>query len=428
MSGIITFTSVQLLLTHIAHLAGVSTRAPLKRGADLASLPIISDAWLLVEDGCIAAYGAMDALPAAYAQITNRLNASGRIVLPAWCDSHTHLVFAGSRETEFVQKLKGASYAEIAAQGGGIHNSARALQQLSEDQLFALAWQRLQEAARLGTGAIEIKSGYGLTPESEIRMLRVIRRLQQRSHLTIKSTFLGAHALPEMYQHNREGYLQLLIDEMLPQIAGEGLADFIDVFCETGFFTPEELERICRAGRAYGLQPKVHVNQLSSSGGLQAALQLPALSADHLEVMTDADIAAIAASSTIATLLPTAAFFLRMPFQPARQLMDAGAAVALASDYNPGSSPSVNMNLVVAMACIGMRMLPEEAINAATINGAYAMQADAVVGSITPGKHANFIVTKPVPSLAYLPYSFGSNLVEQVYIRGQLQSLQPSAL
>lgn len=425
MIGIGTFTSMRLLFTHIAQLAGVSTSPSLKRGAQLATLETISNAWLLVEDGCIAAYGTMDALPATYAKVTNRLNASGRMVLPAWCDSHTHLVFAGSRETEFVLKLKGASYADIAAQGGGIHHSARALQQVSEDRLFALAWQRVQEAAQMGTGALEIKSGYGLTPESEIRMLRVIRRLQQRSQLTIKATFLGAHALPELYYHNREGYLQLLIDEMLPRIAAEKLADFIDVFCETGFFTPDELDRICRAGKAYGLQPKVHVNQLSSSGALQAALQLPALSADHLEVMTRQDIDAIAASSTIATLLPTAAFFLRMPFQPARQLIDAGAAVALASDYNPGSSPSANMNLVVAMACIGMRMLPEEAINAATINGAYAMQAHTVVGSITPGKHANLILTKPVPSLAYLPYSFGSNLIEQVYIRGQLQPLQP---
>lgn len=422
--GIGTFTIMLLLITHIARLFGVATRCTVKRGAALADLPGISDAWLLIEDGTIAAYGSMDALPAVYATVPNQINAAGRLVLPAWCDSHTHLVFANSREMEFVEKIKGRSYAEIAASGGGILNSARALQQLPEEQLFVRAWQRLQEAASLGTGAIEIKSGYGLTTESEIRMLRVIRRLQQRSNLTIKATFLGAHAVPEAYRDNREGYIELLINDMLPRIAGEGLADFIDVFCETGFYTPEELDRICRAGMAYGLQPKVHVNQLSSSGGLQAALQLPALSADHLEIMTRQDIADIAQASTIATLLPTAAFFLRMPFQPARDLMDAGAAVALASDFNPGSSPSANMNLVVSMACIGMRMLPEEAINAATINGAYAMQAQAVTGSITPGKHANFIITKPVPSLAYLPYAFGSNLVEQVYIRGQLQQPQ----
>ena len=420
---------MQLLVTHIKGLYGVADAPVVKRGAEMAVLPHIDNAWLLVEEGCIAAFGPMHQLPPAYASIRNRLDASGRLVLPAWCDSHTHLVFAYSREMEFIEKIKGATYAEIAAKGGGILNSARALQQLTDDQLFNRAWSRLQEAAALGTGAIEIKSGYGLTPESEIRMLRVIRRLQQRSALTIKSTFLGAHAIPDPFRNNKEGYVRQIIEEMLPPIAAEGLADFIDVFCENGFFTPDDLQRICRAAMVYGLKPKVHVNQLSSMGGLQAALQLPALSADHLEVMTPQDVADIAASNTIATLLPTAAFFLRMPFQPARQLLDAGAAVALASDCNPGSSPSLNMNLVVAMACIGMRMLPEEAINAATLNGAFAMQAADVAGSITPGKHANFIVTRPVPSLAYLPYAFGSNLIEQVYIRGQLQPApQPIAI
>jgi imidazolonepropionase len=391
------------------------------RGAEMAVLPTIDDAWLHIETDRIAAFGPMSALPPDLALLVGTdaaTDAGGCLVLPAWVDSHTHLVFAGSRESEFVDKLKGLSYAEINARGGGILNSARRLADTPEDTLFADAWQRLQELSRLGTGAIEIKSGYGLTVEGELKMLRVIRKLKQRSSLSIKATFLGAHTYPEAYRQDHQGYIDLLIREMLPVIAAEGLADYIDVFCEEGFFNPAETETILKAGLGFGLQPKIHANQLHLSGGVETGVRLGALSVDHLETMDDAAIAALAGSATIGTLLPTAAFFLRMPFQPARALLDAGCAIALASDLNPGSSPSGNMNLVVAMACTGMRMLPEEAINAATLNGAYAMSLGEEVGSITPGKLANLIITRPLPSLAYMPYAFGSNHIGQVLIRG----------
>lgn len=410
------------LIYNIRHL--VSTRMDSRplRGAGLAELPIIDQAWLHLEGDRIAAFGPMAALPPGLAllkDIDASVDATGCIVLPAWVDSHTHLVFAGSRESEFVDKLRGLSYAEINAKGGGILNSARRLADTPEDVLFAEAWQRLEELSRLGTGAIEIKSGYGLTLEGELKMLRVIKKLKQRSSLSIKSTFLGAHTYPEVYRQDHQGYIDLLIREMLPVIAGESLADYIDVFCEEGFFSPAETETILKAGLSYGLQPKIHANQLHLSGGVETGVRLGALSVDHLETMDASAIATLAASDTIGTLLPTAAFFLRMPFQPARALLDAGCVIALASDFNPGSSPSGNMNLVVAMACIGMRMLPEEAINAATINGAYAMSLGGELGSITPGKLANLIITRPVPSLAYLPYAFGANLIGQVMIRGE---------
>jgi imidazolonepropionase len=329
------------------------------------------------------------------------------MILPAWADSHTHLVFAATREGEFVDKIKGLSYAEIAAKGGGILNSARKLQATSEDELFRLAWTRLQEVQHLGTGAIEIKSGYGLTVEAELKMLRVIRQLKSKSSIPIKATFLGAHSFPPEYRDDHEGYINLVIDEMLPRLAAEGLADYIDVFCEQGFFSPEETERICRAGMALGLKPKIHANQLHLSGGVQVGVKLGAISVDHLETTDEATIQTLAASNTIGTMLPSAAFFLRMPYQPARALIDQNCAVALATDYNPGSSPSGNMNLVVSMACIGMKMLPEEAINAATINGAFAMELQDKVGSITIGKKAILNIADFGAGLAYLPYSFG---------------------
>jgi len=329
------------------------------------------------------------------------------------------LVFASSREEEFVDKIKGMSYAEIAARGGGILNSARKLNDTSEDELFSNAWRRLEEVSKLGTGAIEIKSGYGLTIEGELKMLRVIKKLKERSVLSIKATFLGAHTYPLEYKENHQGYIDCIINEMLPVIAKEKLADYIDVFCETGFFSPEETETICRAGMGYGLKPKLHANQLSPSGGVEVGVKLKALSVDHLETVDEKTIETLGTSETIGTLLPTAAFFLRMPFPPARKLIDAGCAIALASDYNPGSSPSGNMNLVISMACIQMKMLPEEAINAATINGAYAMELQNEVGSIAVGKKANLIFTKPIPSLAYLPYSFGTSLIEKVMINGE---------
>jgi imidazolonepropionase len=352
----------------------------------------------------------------------NEYDAKGGFVLPAWCDSHTHLVFSGSREFEFVDKLKGLSYSEIAAKGGGILNSSQRINQISEDELFIESWKRLEEVTRLGTGAIEIKSGYGLTVDGELKMLRVIKKLKERSKLSIKSTFLGAHAYPLSYRDNHQGYIDLIINEMLPVIAREKLADFIDVFCEKGFFSPAETEIICREGVKYGLKPKIHANQLTLSGGVQTGVKMGAISVDHLETMDPNAINQLAHSGTIGTLLPTAAFFLRMPFQPARELIDAGCAIALASDYNPGSSPSGNMNLVIAMSCIQMKMLPEEAINAGTLNGAYAMDLGHLLGSITRGKKANLILTKSIPSLEYIPYAFGSNLVEHVMIEGEFVS------
>lgn len=407
------------LIKNIKTLVGLQQQQQPLRGAALAALPQLQNAYLIIEDDIIAGIGVMDDLPSVAANIPQQVDAAGCLVLPAWCDSHTHLVFAASREEEFVDKIKGLSYAEIAARGGGILNSARKLHLASEDQLFNQAWQRVQEVAALGTGAIEIKSGYGLSVEDEIKMLRVIKRLQQKSSLAIKATFLGAHTYPEQYKENHEAYIQLIINDMLPVIAAEKLADYIDVFCETGFFSAEETERICLAGMQYGLKPKLHANQLNLSGGVQLGVKLQAISVDHLETMDDAAIDILAGSSTIGTLLPTAAFFLRMPYQPARQLIDKGCAIALATDFNPGSSPSGNMNLVVALSCIQMKMLPEEAVNAATINGAWAMELQQTHGSIALGKKANLIVTQPVPSLAYLPYAFGANNIQQVFINGR---------
>src|SRR5688572_20900640 len=408
-----------LLVTNIKKLVNTRPDTHLLRGKDLAELPCIENAYLIVEDGVIAEYGSMVNGQWSMNKFTKVVDAKDQFVLPCWCDSHTHLVFTGSREEEFVDKIKGLSYAEIAAKGGGILNSAKKLNETSEGALFNQAWKRLEEVSKLGTGAIEIKSGYGLTVDGELKMLRVIKKLREKSRLPIKATFLGAHAYPVEYKENHPGYIDSIINEMLPVIAKEKLADYIDVFCETGFFSPEETEIICRAGMNYGLKPKIHANQLGLSGGVETGVKLGAISVDHLETMNDRTIETLGTSGTIGTLLPTSAFFLRMPFQPARELIDAGCAIALASDYNPGSSPSGNMNLVVAISCIQMKMLPEEAINAATINGAYAMELQNEVGSITVGKKANLIFTKPVPSIAYLPYAFGSNNIDKVMIAGE---------
>lgn len=409
------------LIINIRQLAGVREENRLLRGTSLAELQVIENAFVLVEDGFIASYGAMYELELKVPHLPKHIiDADGQLVLPAWCDSHTHLVFAGSRENEFVDKIKGLSYAEIAAKGGGILNSAAKLNETSEDELFAAAWKRLEEAARLGTGAIEIKSGYGLTVAGELKMLRVIKKLKEKSGLLIKSTFLGAHTYPLLFKEDHAGYIRSIITEMLPVIGNEKLADYVDVFCETGFFSPDEMECIVSAAGRYGLKPKLHINQLNSIGGLQRAIKMKAVSVDHLETMTVNDINDLAASDTIGTLLPTAAFFLRMPFQPARQLIDSNCAIALASDCNPGSSPSCNMNFVVSLSCIQMKMLPEEAINAATINGAYAMELENQTGSITAGKRANLVFTKPVPALAYLPYNFGTNLIDKVMINGEI--------
>ncbi len=418
------------IFTNIQQLVNVRDQSHLLRGAELAELPIIDNAYLIIEDGIIAEYGEMKDAPKIVSRFPSPFGegVGGEVVLPAWCDSHTHLVFSGSRENEFVDKIKGLSYADIAAKGGGILNSAKKLHSTSEDELFSQAWKRLEEISKLGTGAVEIKSGYGLSVEAELKMLRVIKKLKEKSSLSIKSTFLGAHTYPLEFKENHQGYIDLIINEMLPIIAKEKLADYIDVFCEQNFFSAEETKIICKAGMHYGLKPKLHVNQLNSIGGIQAGIKVNAVSLDHLETLTEKEIKLLGGSESspegggwegTCTLLPTAAFFLRMPMQPARQLIDSGAAIALASDYNPGSSPSGNMNFVVALSCIQMKMLPEEAINAATLNGAYAMEVGKELGSITVGKKANLIFTKPIPSLAYLPYNFANNLIDKVMIGGE---------
>jgi imidazolonepropionase len=413
--------SASLLIQHIKQLVNVREENELLRGKDLAVLPVIEDAFILIEDGIIAEYGPMYELELKVPQLPkNIIDAHEQFILPTWCDSHTHIVFAKTREEEFIDKIKGMSYAEIAAKGGGILNSASKLNQATEDELFNSAYKRIEEVIKLGTGALEIKSGYGLTLEGELKMLRVIKKLKEKSSIPIKATFLGAHTYPVAFKENHQGYIDQIINEMLPVIANEGLADYIDCFCETGFFSPEEMETICNAGMSYGLKPKLHDNQLNSIGGIESAVKLNALSVDHLETMPDIDVKLLSESNVIGTLLPTAAFFLRMQFQPARTLIDNNCAIALATDYNPGSSPSGNMNFVIALSCIQMKMLPEEAINAATINAAYAMELQDQLGSITIGKKANLIFTKPLPSLAYLPYSFGENCIDKVMINGEL--------
>lgn len=408
-----------MLLTNIKYLLGIHTETKALRGQALGQLPGIECAYLRIEGKQIVDYGPMSALKT-YESPAQTQDLSGRYVFPSWCDSHTHLVFAGSREQEFVDKVRGLTYTEIAQKGGGILNSAQLLQKTPAEVLFQQTWQRLEALKKLGTGAIEIKSGYGLTPEAEIKMLRVIKRLKQEADIPIKATFLGAHAFPTAFKDDRRGYIRQIIEEMLPAIALEGLADYIDVFCEQGFFTPIETAQILEAGRRYGLKAKLHANQLHNSGGVQVGVQAGAVSVDHLENIGEEEIQLLVQHSTIATLLPSAAFFLRLPYPPARQLIEAGAAVAIATDFNPGSSPSGNMPLLVALSCIQMRMLPEEAINAATFNGACAMEVQQEVGNIAVGKRANLIVTKPMPSLAYLPYAFGSNLIEQVLINGSV--------
>lgn len=406
------------LFINIAQLVNVRDTTARVSGAALAHLPVIDDAFLLVQDGCIKEYGHMYELGLKLPQLpTNVHNVSGQYVLPAWCDSHTHLVFAGSREHEFVYKIKGLTYAQIAEKGGGILHSAKQIEQASEAELYHLASNRLTELSKLGTAAIEIKSGYGLTVASELKMLRVIQQLKQTSDMLIKATFL-AHTYPIAFRNNHRGYIDSIINEMLPEIAAHNLADYIDVFCEEGFFSAAEMNEICLAGKAYGLLPKLHVNQLSSMGGIAVGIANHAVSLDHLETLTQQDIELLATYNGAATLLPTAAFFLRMPMQPARQLIQAGAAVTLASDYNPGSSPSGNMNFVTALSCIQMKMLPEEVINAATINGAYAMGVQQLTGSITIGKRADLIFTKKIPSIAYLFYSFSSNCIDKVMVKG----------
>jgi imidazolonepropionase len=385
------------------------------KGKEMAILPSIEHAWLLTEDGIIVDFGSMNTLSSDL-QFDQTYDLTGRLVLPTWCDSHTHLVFSHSREHEFVDRIHGLTYEEIAKRGGGILNSAKRMQEVSEDELYDLSLQRLEEVIALGTGAIEIKSGYGLNTEAEMKMLRVIRRLKENSKIDIKASFLAAHTYPLEYKENHEGYIRLIIDEMLPRITGEGLADYMDVFCEKGFFNVDETDRLLEAGARYGLKPKIHANQLYNSGGVQIGVKHHAISVDHLETMDDEEVNCLLKSKTIPTLLPGAAFFLAMHYQPARKLIDAGLPVALATDFNPGSCPSGNMNFILSLACTQMKMTPEEAINACTINGAAAMEMTSILGSIKRGKKARFIITKPVNGISYLPYAYGSNLIERVII------------
>ncbi len=391
-------------------------RRGLVSGKAMAEIPFINNAWLLIENGTISGFGDMSTVPE---RADEMINASDRYVLPAWCDSHTHLVFASTREEEFLMRLQGKSYEEIAAAGGGILNSAQKLRLMSEEALFDDAMMRIEEIKKHGTGAIEIKSGYGLTVEAEIKMLKVIRKLKEKSGLLIKSTFLGAHAIPAKYFDNREGYINLVIDEMLPQIAGEGLADYVDVFCEQGYFTNKETDRILEAAAQYQLKPKIHVNQFSNSGGVQTGVKNNALTVDHLEYLGDEEINCLLASDTIPVALPSCSFFINIPYAPARKMIDAGLPLALASDYNPGSSPSGKIPFVISLACIQMKLTPEEAINAVTINGAAAMELEKIAGSIAVGKKANLIITRKMNSLAMIPYSFGSDVIERVLVNGE---------
>lgn len=407
---------IRSLFTNIKELVQVreNNPGPIK-GKAMRDLPSIRNAWLLIEDERILDFGEMADCPTGDFVVYDM---TGRMILPTWVDSHTHIVFAASREEEFVMKIEGKTYEEIAAAGGGILNSARKLRASSEDELYAMAAHRLEKLMRLGTGAIEIKSGYGLTVESELKMLKVIARLKANYNIPIKANLLAAHAIPSEYKENREAYIQLIINEIIPSVAKEHLADFIDVFCEQGFFTVEETGRILEAGKEFGLKAKIHANQLAVSGGVQVGVAYDAISVDHLEQIGEEEITSLKASNTMPVALPSCSFYLGIPFAPVRQMIEAGLPVAIASDYNPGSTPSGNMNFLVSLACIKLKMLPQEAINAATINAAYAMDVQDEVGSISRGKRANFIVTEKLPSLNYLPYSFGENCIHQVWIAG----------
>ena len=387
-------------------------------GAEMAKLPTIKNAFLVLKDNLIEDFGSMENLPEIKADKT--IDATGKVVLPSWCDSHTHIVYAGNREQEFVDRINGLSYEEIANRGGGILNSAKKLNETSEEEIYEQSKVRLEEVMQLGTGAVEIKSGYGLTVDGELKMLRVIKKLAENYPIAIKATFLGAHAFPVHYKDDKAGYLDEMINEMLPEISKNKLADYVDVFCESGYFSVEETEKIMEAGLAFGLKPKIHVNQFNSIGGIQAGVKFNALSVDHLEIMNPEDIEALKDTETMPVALPSCSYFLSIPYTPAREMIKAGLPLALATDFNPGSTPSGNMNFVVATACIKMKMTPEEAINAATINGAYAMGLSETHGSITRGKKANLILTKPISSYYQIPYAFGSNLIESVFVEGKI--------
>ena len=412
---------MRLLITNIKLLCQVENAIEKKKVAGnlMTELPSIADAWLLTENGLIHSFGKMASVPEIIADEV--IDATGKMVLPAWCDSHTHLVFAAPRDQEFVDRIKGLSYEEIAKRGGGILNSAKRMKDIEEEELYELSYERLQQVISKGTGAIEIKSGYGLSTEQELKMLRVIRKLKENSKVSIKSSFLAAHAYPIDYKENKEGYINLIINEMLPKVTGEGLADYIDVFCEKGFFGVVDTERILEAGWKYGLKPKIHANQLYNSGGVQIGIKHNAISVDHLECVGDDEIEALKNANTIPTLLPGAAFFLGMHYQPARKMIDAGLPVCLATDYNPGSCPSGNVNLLLTIACTQLKMTPEEAINSVTINGAAAMELESELGTIAVGKKANLIITNNMPSIAYLPYDFGNDPIYITVLNGEIQ-------
>lgn len=408
---------MRLLVKNIGTLAGLNTEGLRRRcGAEMAVLPAINDAWLAVNDGVISDFGTGSAGPDSDG-FDDVVDAGGGTVLPSFCDSHTHLVYAASREQEFVDKINGLSYAEIARRGGGILNSADRLHDLSEQELYEQSMARVREIIKKGTGAVEIKSGYGLSVDDELKMLRVIRRIKETAPLKVMSTFLGAHAVARGM--SQEAYVNLVIDEMIPAVAAEGLADFIDVFCDEGFFTPEETSRILEAGEKYGLRAKIHGEELAPSGGVEVAVRHAALSVDHLESMTDEDIEMLRSSDTMPTALPGTSFFLNMPFAPARKMISAGLPVAIASDYNPGSTPSGDMKFAISLACIRMRLMPEEAINAATINGAAAMGLSDQYGSIAKGMVANFFITEPMPSVAFMPYAYTTPVIRRVFLAGK---------
>ncbi len=410
---------MKVLIINIKELIQVRDIGILKvSGGKMNELPTIKNAYLLIEDDLIADYGEMKNCPSI--KVDSTIDSKGKMVLPTWCDSHTHIVYAGNREQEFVDRINGMTYEEIANRGGGILNSATKLQETSEEELYNQSKNRLEQVMKMGTGAVEIKSGYGLTVEGELKMLRVIQKLKSNYPIEIKATFLGAHAFPKEYKENHQGYIDSIINEMLPAISNEKIADFIDVFCESGYFSVSETEQIMEAGNKFGLKSKIHVNQFNAIGGVNAAVKNNALSVDHLEIMNNDDIEILKNTDTMPVALPTCSYFLGIPYAPARKMIEAGLSLALASDFNPGSSPSGNMNFVVATACIKMKMTPEEAINAATINGAYAMDISKTHGSITIGKKANIIITKPLNSIYELPYAFGSNLIDTVIIEGEI--------
>ena len=410
----------KLLIKNIKSLLQVNeSNILIKKGSEMSDLPSIDNAYLVIDNDLISGFGSMENCPTT--NFESVIDATKKLVLPAWCDSHTHLVYAGDRSQEFEDRINGLSYEEIANRGGGILNSAKVLAQATEEELYADAYQRLNEIMALGTGAVEIKSGYGLTVEAELKMLRVIAQLKQNHPITIKSTFLGAHAFPEAFKDNHDGYIDLIVNEMIPKIAKEGLAEFIDIFCEKGYFTVAHTNRVLEAGQKHGLIPKTHVNQFNAIGGIEASVKHNALSVDHLEVMDELDYSFLENSKTIPTLLPSCSYFLSIPYGPAREMINKGLPIALATDFNPGSTPSGNMNFVVSTACIKMKMTPQEAINAATINGAYALNLSDVMGSVSIGKKANLIITNPMNNVAFLPYYFGVNPVDKVILNGKLE-------